>query len=83
MILIPITLFFYLAIAFFLFLLKEQLSRSIMPIAYFTGVTCRFWAYITSPMPPVSKFFDGVSQIAMSPIWLAEFLFNQVTGPYF
>ena len=54
-----------------------------MPIAYFTGVTCRFWAYITSPFPPVSKVFDGISQIAMSPIWLAEYLINRVTGPIF
>lgn len=63
------------------FLLSTELSKSFLPIAYFTGVTCRFWAYITSPFPPVSKVFDGLSHIAMSPIWLAEFLINKVTGP--
>jgi thiaminase len=50
------------------FLLKTELYKSFLPIAYFTGVTCRFWAYITSPFPPVSKVFDGISHIAMSPI---------------
>lgn len=65
------------------FLLQIELSKSFLPIAYFTGVTCRFWAYITSPLPPVSKVFDGISHIAMSPIWLAEFLINKVTGPIF
>ena len=29
------------------FLLQTELSKSFLPIAYFTGVTCRFWAYIT------------------------------------
>ena len=65
------------------FLIHTELSKSFMPIAYFTGVTCRFWAYITSPFPPVSKAFDGISHIAMSPIWLAEYLINKVTGPIF
>jgi thiaminase len=65
------------------FLLQTELSKSFLPIAYFTGVTCRFWAYITSPLPPVSRVFDGISHIAMSPIWLAEFLINKVTGPIF
>lgn len=65
------------------FLLQTELSKRFLPIAYFTGVTCRFWAYITSPFPPVSKVFDGISQIAMSPIWLAEYLINRVTGPIF
>jgi hypothetical protein len=65
------------------FLLTTQLSKSVMPIAYFTGITCRFWAYLTAPFPPVSKVFDGISHIAMSPIWLAEYLFNKVTGPIF
>lgn len=65
------------------FLLQVELSKSFLPIAYFTGVTCRFWAYITLPFPPISKFFDGVSHIAMSPIWLVEFLINQITGPIF
>jgi len=65
------------------FLLQTELSKSFLPIAYFTGVTCRFWAYITSPFPPVSKVFDGVSHIAMSPVWAVEFLINKVTGPIF
>jgi hypothetical protein len=65
------------------FLLQSELSKSFLPIAYFTGVTCRFWAYITSPIPPVSKVFDGISHIAMSPIWLCEYLINKVTGPIF
>jgi hypothetical protein len=65
------------------FLLQTELSKSFLPIAYFTGVTCRFWAYITSPFPPVSRVFDGISHIAMSPIWLAEYLINKVTGPIF
>ena len=63
------------------FLLPSQLSKSLLPIAYFTGVTCRFWAYITSPLPAVSKAFDGLSHIAMSPIWLVEFAFNKLTAP--
>lgn len=65
------------------FLLQTELTKSFFPIAYFTGITCRFWAYITSPLPAVSKVFDGVSHIAMSPIWLAEHLINKVTGPIF
>jgi thiaminase len=65
------------------FLLQTELSKSFLPIAYFTGVTCRFWAYITSPLPPVSKVFDGISHVAMSPIWLLEYLINKVTGPIF
>ena len=65
------------------FLLQTELTKSFLPIAYFTGVTCRFWAYITSPFPPVSKVFDGISHVAMSPIWLGEYLINKVTGPIF
>lgn len=65
------------------FLLQSELSKSFLPIAYFTGVTCRFWAYITKPFPPISKVFDGISHIAMSPIWLAELVINKVTGPLF
>lgn len=65
------------------FLLKTELSKSILPIAYFTGVTCRFWAYITTPIPPVSKVFDGISHVAMSPIWVFEYLINKITGPLF
>ena len=65
------------------FLLQTELSKSFLPIAYFTGVTCRFWAYITSPIPSVSKVFDGMSHIAMSPVWLVEYLINKVTGPIF
>ena len=65
------------------FILPTELSKSFLPIAYFTGVTCRFWAYITSPLPPVSKVFDGISHVAMSPIWLFEYLINRVTGPIF
>lgn len=65
------------------FLLGTELSKSFLPIAYFTGMTCRFWAYITKPIPPVSKVFDGVSHIAMSPIWLIEFAVNKITGPIF
>lgn len=65
------------------FLLQSELRKSFFPIAYFTGVTCRFWAYITAPLPPVSKFFDGVSHIAMSPLWVTEYLINKVTGPLF
>ena len=65
------------------FMMQTELTKSFLPIAYFTGVTCRFWAYITSPIPPVSKVFDGISHIAMSPIWLIEYLINQVTGPIY
>jgi hypothetical protein len=65
------------------FLLQTELSKSFLPIAYFTGITCRFWAYITSPFPPVSKVFDGISHIAMSPVWALEFIINKVTGPIF
>ena len=65
------------------FLLYTELSKSFLPITYFTGVTCRFWAYITSPFPPVSRVFDGISHIAMSPIWVVEYLINSVTGPIF
>ena len=65
------------------FLLYTELSKSFLPIAYFTGVTCRFWAYITSPIPAVSRFFDGVSHISMSPLWLSEYLINKVMGPVY
>jgi hypothetical protein len=65
------------------FLLQAELSKSILPIAYFTGLTCRFWSYITSPIPSVSKVLEGISHIAMSPIWLTEFLINKVTSPFF
>ena len=65
------------------FLLKTELLKSIMPIAFFTGVTCKMWAYITKPMPAVSKALEGLSVIAMSPVWLVESLINRVTGPIF
>ena len=65
------------------FLLSRELLKSTLPIAYFTGVTCRFWAYITSPLPTLSKFFDGASHIALSPIWLGEYVINKLTGPFF
>ena len=65
------------------FLLSRELLKSTLPIAYFTGVTCRFWAYITSPLLTLSKFFDGVSHIALSPIWLGEYVINKLTGPIF
>jgi hypothetical protein len=65
------------------FLRQAELSKSILPIAYFTGLTCKFWSYITSPIPSVSKVLDGISHIAMSPVWLTEYLINKVTGPFF
>lgn len=40
------------------FLLQTELTKSFLPIAYFTGVTCRFWAYITSPYPPLFRKFS-------------------------
>lgn len=48
--------------------LKPTLMDSAIPIAYFTGITFKFWSYITKPFPTVSKTLDGLSTIAMSPI---------------
>lgn len=65
------------------FLLSRELLKSTLPIAYFTGVSCRFWAYITASLPTLSKFFDSVSHIALSPIWLGEYIISKLTGPTF
>ena len=66
------------------FLLETELSKSVLPIAYFTGVTCKMWAHVTSSMfPTVSKTLHGISSVAMSPIWLAEFMINKALGPIF
>ena len=65
------------------FLLQRELSKSLLAITYFTCVTCRFWAHITSPFPKISRVFDGMSHRSMSPVWLVEFLVNKVTGPIF
>lgn len=65
------------------FLLGSELSKNFLPIAYFTGITCRFWAHMTVSFPPVSRVFDGISNIAMSPIWCLEALFNKVAGPIY
>lgn len=64
-------------------LIPAKLSQSVLPIAFFTGVTCKFWTHITSPFPTVSKVFDGIGNLALSPIWLVESIFNTVTGPLF
>ena len=66
------------------FLLETELSKSVLPIAYFTSVTCKMWAYVTSSIfPTVSKALHGISSVAMSPIWLAEFMINKALGPIF
>ena len=65
------------------FLLSAKLGKSLLPISYVTGLTCRFWSYIIKPFPKVSKVLDGLSHIAMSPVWLVEFLINKATGPIF
>lgn len=63
------------------FLLKTELLKSFLPITYFTGVTLKFWSYIAAPFPSVSEVLDGLSSIAMSPIWGLEYILNQVTAP--
>ena len=65
------------------FLLAAELGKSLLPIAYVTGLTFRFWSYITKPFPTVSETLDGLSHIAMSPVWLVEFMFNKATGHFF
>ena len=62
------------------FLLTQELRKSILPISFFTGITLRFWSYIATPFPTVSKALDGLSHIAMSPIWLVESVLNAVTA---
>jgi len=62
------------------FMISTELSKSFLPIDYFTGITFRFWAYISDPIPPVAKVFDGISHIVMSPIWCLEYLFNKGTA---
>lgn len=58
--------------------LKRELLRSLIPIAFFTGVTCKFWSYITRPIPTVSKTFNLISIVALSPIWLLEAGINKL-----
>jgi len=59
------------------FLLKEKLYKSALTIAYVTGLTCKFWSYMTiSNFPSVSKTLDA----AMSPVWLVEFVINKATA---
>ena len=65
------------------FVYQNELKRNVLPIAYFTGVSLKFWSYITKPLPEVSKILDGLSSIAMSPIILVELVFNSITGPLF
>jgi len=62
------------------YLLRDELLKSSLPIAFFTGVTCKFWSYITKPVPVLSKTFNTLSIIALSPIWLIEFILNKATG---
>lgn len=61
------------------YLLKKELLKSSLPIAFFTGVTCKFWSYITKPIPAVSKTFNVLSKIALSPIWLIETFINKAS----
>nr|WAK84894.1 hypothetical protein [Amicula sp. isolate GU52X-4 cfCalB7] len=65
------------------FSLPTEIGKSILPILYFTGVTCKFWSYITIACPPISKTFDRVSRVTLSPIWFMEYCINKITGPIF
>jgi hypothetical protein len=64
-------------------LLSSELKRNVVPISYFTGVTLKFWSYITKPFPPISKGLDAIATIMLSPLWLVESIYNGITGPFF
>lgn len=60
-------------------LLNEELLKNILPISFFTGVTCKFWSYITKPYPAVSRTFNMISVIALSPLWLIQTCLNKAS----
>lgn len=62
------------------YILREELLKSSLPIAFFTGVTCKFWSYITKPIPVISKTFSLLSTVALSTIWLFKTIRNKTTG---
>lgn len=62
--------------------LGKELLKSSLPIAFFTGVTCKFWSYITEPIPVISKTFSVLSTVALSPIWLFETIINKTTRQF-
>ena len=64
------------------YLLQGELLKSTLPISFFTGVTFKFWSYILSPFPKVSKALDGMSIIALSPIWCVEYVINKIAAPF-
>ena len=60
--------------------LKEEIFKSSIPIAFFTGVTFKFWSYITKDVEPLSKSLDFISHLFLSPIWLVETVLNKMTS---
>jgi hypothetical protein len=60
--------------------LKEQIFKSSIPIAFFTGVTLKFWSYITKDVEPLSKSLDFLSKLSLFPIGLIEGAINKMTS---
>jgi|JI10StandDraft_1071094.scaffolds.fasta_scaffold73942_3 hypothetical protein len=61
--------------------LKEEIFKSSLPIAFFTGITLKFWSYIAKDVEPLSKSLDFLSNLALSPVWLLETVLNKITSP--
>jgi hypothetical protein len=61
-------------------LIKEELLESVLPIAFFIGVTVKLWSFLTKPVPSISKPLNVLSNIALSPIWLVETILNKMTN---
>ncbi|MGL5135565.1 MAG: hypothetical protein ACRC78_23810, partial [Planktothrix sp.] len=60
--------------------LKREIFNSCIPIAFFTGITFKFWSYIAKDSEPLSETLDLISTISLSPIWLLETFLNKITS---
>lgn len=63
--------------------LKTELLKSSLPICFYTGITFKFWSYITKPIPQVSESLDVLATVSLSPIWVLEFILNKITGQFY
>lgn len=60
--------------------LPKELFKNIIPICFFTGVTLKFWSYVTKPISPLSETLDTIANVSLSPIWLIETVINKLSG---
>lgn len=58
--------------------LPATVFLNFIPIMYTTGLFFTLWSHITKPLPQVSKPLGFLGKVALSPIWVSEFVITKI-----